>query len=435
MGPDRPAGDTARRAVIALVLTAALAFAVVGMAAYVAAQRIARTDALAEAVRTAHAVADDVFAPRLQAVLAGDRDALGALDAEVGRRAAEDTMVRATVWRRDGTVLWSDDNQLIGQRLPLAPRVAAVFDAGAAYADVSSLTDPDDRDERGAFRHLVEAFVPVSVAGTTVALEMYVPDDRVRQAERGLRDRVVPFTLLALLVLALVQLPVAIWLVRRTTAAQQDRARMLGTVLLSSERERRLLARHLHDGVVQELAGAAFLLESRRPARDEPAEPGQAGHAIGVVSRTLHRAVGDLREMLVELHPQPLTGDNLAELIAASATRACPQQVVTVTARIDRPVPPDVAAFLHRCAREGAINVAKHAAATRVEIALASDAGGIRLRIADDGVGIADPDVGPTKGHIGLALVREAAADLGGALALRGDAGGTVVTITLPPAR
>ena len=57
--------------------------------------------------------------------------------------------------------------------------------------------------------------------------------------------------------LALAQLPVSIWLVRRTTAAQQDRERMLDTVLLSSERERRLLAGHLHDGVVQELAGAA----------------------------------------------------------------------------------------------------------------------------------------------------------------------------------
>jgi signal transduction histidine kinase len=46
-------------------------------------------------------------------------------------------------------------------------------------------------------------------------------------------------------------------------------------------------------------------------------------------------------------------------------------------------------------------------------------------------LGVSQP-VPPLKGHIGLALVREAAADLGGSLQVRND-GGTVVTITLPP--
>ena len=44
---------------------------------------------------------------------------------------------------------------------------------------------------------------------------------------------------------------------------------------------------------------------------------------------------------------------------------------------------------------------------------------------------VTDP-LPPTKGHIGLALVREAAADLGGALQVRGGSG-TTVTVTLPP--
>ena len=138
-----------------------------------------------------------------------------------------------------------------------------------------------------------------------------------------------PFTLLALLVLAVAQLPVAIWLVRRTAAAQQDRDRMLETVLVASERERRLLARHLHDGVVQELAGAAFLLTARGSGPEVPAGTRQV---VGVATETLHRAVGDLREMLVELHPRELTGDNLADLVATSAIRACPDQKVAVTA-------------------------------------------------------------------------------------------------------
>jgi hypothetical protein len=58
-----------------------------------------------------------------------------------------------------------------------------------------------------------------------------------------------------------------------------------------------------------------------------------------VATETLHRAVGDLREMLVELHPRELTGDNLADLVATSAIRACPDQEVAVSAQVQRPVP------------------------------------------------------------------------------------------------
>ena len=45
-----------------------------------------------------------------------------------------------------------------------------------------------------------------------VVLDMLFPDARVQEADRELSDRIVPFTLLALLVLAVSQLPVAIWL-------------------------------------------------------------------------------------------------------------------------------------------------------------------------------------------------------------------------------
>jgi two-component system NarL family sensor kinase len=173
---------------------------------------------------------------------------------------------------------------------------------------------------------------------------------------------------------------------------------------------------------VQDLAGAALLLGS-------PTGP----TAVTEVSRALHRAVGDLRDMLVELHPDEITSDTVAELIAESASRSCPDQVVSVTAKLTRPVPVEVAAFLYRCARECTVNVAKHARATEVRITLDSDADGVRLVVRDDGIGIPDPVPTP-EGHLGLTLLRESAVDLGGTLALRAAHPGTVVTLTLPPA-
>jgi two-component system, NarL family, sensor kinase len=428
MGRDR---STGARAVAALVLTAVVAFAIVGTAADIAAHRIARTDALAEARRTAHGVGTAVIRPDLVRALDGDRAAASDLAAAVASRREDGTLERVMVWGAGGKVLWSDDRALIGRTLPVGPQLASVFADRRDYAYVSSLTSSQQRAEQDPSPHLVEAYVPMTLAGgRPVVLEMLFPDTRVREADRELSDRIVPFTLLALLVLAIGQLPVAIWLVRRTEAAQQDRDRMLETVLVASERERRLLARHLHDGVVQELAGAAFLLTAHGSS---PEVPDGTRKAVGVATDTLHQAVGDLREMLVELHPRELSGDNLVDLIATSAIRACPDQKVAVSSRVQRPLPPEVAAFLYRCARECAVNVAKHAAADSVEITLDSDEDGIRLAVKDDGVGIAPDAFDRSDGHLGLVLLRATAVDLGGSLAVDGGPGGTVVTVRLPP--
>ena len=209
-----------------------------------------------------------------------------------------------------------------------------MFASGRDYAYVASLSTAERRDEQERSAHLVEAYIPITPAGhARVVLEMQFPDARVQEADRELSDRIVPFTLLALLVLALAQLPVSIWLVRRASVAQQDRDRMLDTVLVSSERERRLLARHLHDGVVQELAGAAYAAGGTAGRRRAAA---RCRGRWALVTHTLRRAVGDLRDMLVDLHPRELTGANLADLIATSAARACPDQKV-VDRRAGRP--------------------------------------------------------------------------------------------------
>jgi len=421
--------STGQRVVAGLVLTAALCFVVVGAAALLIARGIARADALSEGLRTARGVGQAVLAPEMSAALAGDTAASALLETTVASRRKDGTLVRVKVLRRDGTVAWSDDRAVIGRRFPLGDREAAVFAGGHDYAEISSLTGAEHVDERALYAHLVEAYIPLALDdGSTVALEMYFSDARVREAEDELSERLVSFALGTLFVLAVAQLPVSIWLVRRISAAQHDRERMLETVLVSSERERRLLARHLHDGLVQDLAGAAYVLESREPGDAMSAD---TQRAMGLVTQTLHQAVGDLRDLLVDLHPDELTSATVGDLIADFAVRACPTQTVSVTATLERPVSSEVAAFLYRCARECVLNVAKHAHAGSIDITLDSDASGVRLVVRDDGVGVTDP-LPPEKGHIGLALVREAAADLGGSLQVRGG-NGTTVTVTLPP--
>jgi two-component system NarL family sensor kinase len=426
---NRPSSwSTRRQAATALILVAAVAFAVVGGVAFVVAHRVARAAALSEGLRTARGTGRVLLAPVMSAVIAGDRRAAADLEADIARRRAEGTLFRVKVWRRDGTVIWSDNAAIIGSRFTLGPRERAVFDQHRDFAEISPLTDPDDADVRAGSRGLVEAYIPLQLDSGTVALQMYFSQDRVRAAEDEERERLVAFSLAGLLALAFAQLPVSIWLMRRISGAQHDRDRMRETALVSSERERRLLARSLHDGVIQELAGAAYALGSREPA--VPLEPDIA-RAMDLAAITLEQAVDDLRGMLAELHPDEVTNSNLGDLITAAATRACPRQRVSVSVTLDRLLPPEILAFLYRSARECAINVAKHARATVVDIVVTNDAAGVRLVVRDDGIGIPDP-LPRAEGHLGLTLLRTTTVQLGGSLEARGTDRGTTVTIDLP---
>ena len=76
--------------------------------------------------------------------------------------------------------------------------------------------------------------------------------------------------------------------------------------------------------------------------------------------------------------------------------------------------------------------MARHAEATRVEVALNQNVGKIRLEIRDNGKGF-DADSWRPDTSLGLIGIRERALSLGGHLAIRSVSGqGTVVTVSVP---
>jgi two-component system nitrate/nitrite sensor histidine kinase NarX len=83
--------------------------------------------------------------------------------------------------------------------------------------------------------------------------------------------------------------------------------------------------------------------------------------------------------------------------------------------------------------REALSNVEHHARARRVDIVLEHNgSGGVRVRVEDDGVGIRDARA-PTH-HYGMAIMRDRAASLNGALTVRErDEGGTRVELEFVP--
>jgi two-component system sensor histidine kinase UhpB len=89
---------------------------------------------------------------------------------------------------------------------------------------------------------------------------------------------------------------------------------------------------------------------------------------------------------------------------------------------------------LYRVAQESLTNVARHADASRVELALEAGGDSIVLRVIDDGRGM--DERAALNGHGGLRGMRERAVLVGGALAVKpGREGGVEVRLEVPAAK
>jgi signal transduction histidine kinase len=108
---------------------------------------------------------------------------------------------------------------------------------------------------------------------------------------------------------------------------------------------------------------------------------------------------------------------------------------IRLDSTIDGRLTPAVETALYRVMQEGLTNITKHAAATRVHLQLWRDAGMIRGRLQDDGVGFAVDQVLGRRGLRGLGLlgIQERLEAVGGTLQITSAPGlGTTLDISLP---
>jgi signal transduction histidine kinase len=183
-------------------------------------------------------------------------------------------------------------------------------------------------------------------------------------------------------------------------------------IVEASDEQRSRLERELREGAERRLAHVAELLSGD-------------GESLADVRAGLDTARAELREFARGMHPATLTDRGLREAVRELAGRS--PVIVNVVVPAPR-FPPAVEAAAYFVCAESLTNVAKHAEASQVHIDITQENGRLRVVIADDGIGGADPS--RSSGLRGLADRVEA---LSGSLAVESPpGGGTRVVAELP---
>jgi signal transduction histidine kinase len=155
-------------------------------------------------------------------------------------------------------------------------------------------------------------------------------------------------------------------------------------ILAAGDEERRRLERRLHDGAEARLGELAVTLGRGQASASGEQTRDQIAHAQDQLVRTLE----ELRRLARGLHPRVLSEHGLEGALVALA-KDLPLPVAIKVTGDQLPQRVAVAAAYFVCA-EALTNVAKHAAAAHVAVAVTSSEDRLRVEIADDGVGGAD---------------------------------------------
>jgi signal transduction histidine kinase len=218
-------------------------------------------------------------------------------------------------------------------------------------------------------------------------------------------------------------------LLGRTTEAEM--ARLLqraeaqrSSAVDSAETERRRIERDLHDGAQQRLVALAAELGAAREKLDD--DPEAAKELVAAAHEEAKAALRDIRDLVRGIHPVILEDRGLDAALSAVVARA--PVPVNLKVRVEPRPAPAVESAAYFIVNEALTNVARHAHATRAEVAIERAGSRLVIEVRDDGVGGADASRGT-----GLQGLRERVDGLGGNLhVVSPDGGPTTISVELP---
>ena len=216
----------------------------------------------------------------------------------------------------------------------------------------------------------------------------------------------------------------------RATNLARDLQESRGAAITAIEDERRRLRRDLHDGLGPTLTGVAFSADAAR--NHLPTDVEAADALLARLRDDTSGAIAEVRRLVEGLRPATLDELGLVAAVRqhAASLHAAEGRPLTVTIESPDALPDlsaaaEVAAY--RIVVESLTNVARHAAATTVEVSISADDGVLHVSVHDDGTSSRTWQPG-----VGLASMRERAEQVGGSVVASAHRDGGRVDAVIP---
>lgn len=209
---------------------------------------------------------------------------------------------------------------------------------------------------------------------------------------------------------------------------------LLDLVIQSQERERKRIARELHDDLGQALS--ALLLDVRAMSQDNGRS---AAEICSRMDQGVRELVSRVSTLAWELRPAVLDDLGLDSALSRYVSKVVQRAGLEIDYRficapeLERRLPSDIELALYRVTQEALNNVVKHANASRVSVLVYRKPNSVVLVVEDDGRGFDVAATDKPKEGLGLVGMRERTHLLNGNLLIESAPGnGTLVKVTLP---
>jgi PAS domain S-box-containing protein len=217
----------------------------------------------------------------------------------------------------------------------------------------------------------------------------------------------------------------------------QKKLRSMATKLsMVEERERRHIARDIHDYISQSLVAAKIKIAALTAYSQQP--PAVA-EGLGQIGEFIDEAIGYTQSLITNLSLSTLHDIDFSEALEWLSNRFQERHGIPISCEKDgdiKPIGGETRVILIKSVRELLNNAVKHAKAKNIHISIKKSKAEIHVTVTDDGIGF---DVHHIKmrvgrnGGFGLFSIRESLKHLGGSITIRSaSAKGTAITLKAP---
>ncbi|NNH59010.1 sensor histidine kinase [Rhizobium laguerreae] len=402
---------------------------------------------------------DSVIAPLLpdmQTASLLDDASTQALDETLGQGALGKRLVSFKLWRSDGTILYSNEKELVGRKFAVNDKLQRAF-AGSLVARYEIASDPESDQERALGKPLMEIYNPVLQpwSGQAVAvLEFY-------ETAEGLGDSLAHARLrswgavAALTATFFLVLSVLVFRGSRTIEAQRrdlkERVTELSALLAENRGLQRRLQRasqraaalnetylrsigaDLHDGPAQHIAYASLRLDSDLLI-NASTQPEAREKELAWIRSSLAEAMTEIRNICRGLVLPQIEKSSITEIVTRvveAHQHKTESHVETIVDEDGPDLAPAVKICIYRFIQEALNNAYRHGGGVQQAVKAVSRDGHVRIEVSDHGDGFDPTEVRPTS--LGLVGLRERIDSLGGSFDIKTGEEGTTVTMIFEP--